>query len=128
MALTPEQLIDFRADIGDNNVPPAFSDPELQRLYVRADTNYHKAVLLAFDQLISSAAKFSEYTQNASTEKKQQIFENLRKARADWQANHVQQGNQVRIVGMRSVPPRDKDVPYTENGDPNDPRAQRRRW
>lgn len=114
MPLTSDQLTDFRADIGDNNVPPAFNDPELQRLYVRAGNSYNKAVLLAFDQLIASATKFNDYTQNASTEKKQQIFENLRKARADWKANYVQQANQVRIVGMRSVPPRTKEQPYTE--------------
>lgn len=116
MSLTPEEIIDFREDIGDTNTPPAFSDPKIQRLYERTG-DYHRAVLMAFDQLISSSTVFNDYTQNASQEKKQQIFENLRKARADWAANYVQQGNQVRLVGMRSVPPRLKDSPGTEVDD-----------
>lgn len=113
--LTAEQLSDFRADIGDTGSSPAFSDAELQRLYVREGT-YTKAVLLAFDQLIANAAKFTDYTQNDTQEKKSQVFENLRKTRAVWAekvAEETAEGTQKRQVGIAGlyVAPRTRSKP-----------------
>lgn len=83
--LTVEQLDDFRADIGDTGNARAFTDAELQRLYKRAGT-YNKAVLMAFNQLISSTAKFTDYTQNDTQEKKSQVFDHLMDTRKIWAA------------------------------------------
>jgi hypothetical protein len=83
MALTDQQLQDFHADIGDAD--HAFTDDELHRLYERASNNYEKAIVMALDQLLSSAAKFNDYTQNASSEKRSQIFQQLTELRHIWQ-------------------------------------------
>jgi hypothetical protein len=83
--LTIDQITDLRNDLGDNKTPPAFSDAELQRLYTRSDDNYSKTMVLGLDQLIMDAAKFSDYTQNETQEKKSQIFDHLLKVRAIWQ-------------------------------------------
>ncbi len=113
--LTAEQLTDFRADIGDASASPAFSDAELQRLYARAGT-YTRAVLMAFEQLIANTAKFTDYTQNDTQEKKSQVFENLRKTRAIWAekvAEETAEGTQKRQVGIAGlyVAPRTRSKP-----------------
>lgn len=84
--LTVDELSDLHKDLGDNNDPPAFSDAELQRLYVRMAGNYTATVVLGFDQLLGDAAKLSDYTQNESEEKKSQIPGTLLKLRGLWQA------------------------------------------
>lgn len=115
--LEAEVLVDFRADIGDSGTPPAFSDAELQRLYERTGEDYNRAVLLAFDQLLSGAAKFASYTQNQTQEKKSEIFNNLLKLRTLWAgkvaaleaAESAKQ--QVRLAGLTRQPKRLKDAP-----------------
>ena len=73
---------DFRADIGDKN--SAFDDPDIDRLEERATTRwgadaaYEGARVMAVQQLIANAAKFADYTANESSEKKSQIFKNLK--------------------------------------------------
>ena len=83
--LTDAQIDDLRNDLGDIKNPPAFPDDELQRLYTRATEGYTATVLLGLDQLIANTARFADYTQNDSEEKKSQIFANLLKVRAIWQ-------------------------------------------
>ncbi|MBZ0293571.1 MAG: hypothetical protein K8L99_13470 [Anaerolineae bacterium] len=115
MALTDEQIEDFRDDIGDNGEPPAFSNTKLQRLFTRAGENYNQAVLKAIDQLLGNSWTFNDYTQNESQEKKQQIFENLRKLRAIWQAKVDEDAqassSQIILTGMRTIPGRKKSRP-----------------
>lgn len=83
--LTTEQIQDLRNDLQDTRTPPAFPDDELQRLYSRMGEGYTATVLLALDQLIMGSAKFSDYTQNDTEEKKSQVMANLIKVRAIWQ-------------------------------------------
>lgn len=115
--LEAEVLVDFRADIGDTATPPAFTDPELARLYERAGEAYDRAVLLAFDQLLSGAAKFASYTQNQMQEKKSEIFNNLLKLRTLWAGKvdtadkATAAGQQVRLAGLTRQPKRLKDAP-----------------
>jgi hypothetical protein len=85
VALTNDQLIDLRNDLGDTKTPPAFTDEELERLYVRTSEGHTATVVLGLDQLIMDAVKFSDYTQNETQEKKSQIFDHLLKVRALWQ-------------------------------------------
>ena len=112
--LTEAELLRFRADIGDTT--EAFSDAELQALYAYASESYTRSVVYAIDQLIVNAAKFADYVQNQSQEKKKQIFDNLLKVRELWKDRLTEEGyatkTQMRMVGMRSVPPRRKDRPY----------------
>lgn len=85
MPLNAQQLADLRADLGDVGHPPAFSNAELARLYERAGENYARTVVMALDQLLASAARLSDYTQNQTQEKASQVFEHLRALREMWQ-------------------------------------------
>jgi hypothetical protein len=106
--LTADQLTDLRADLGD--VPTStFTDDELHRLYTRADSDYTQTVVLALRQMVVNAAKFNDYTAGEDTTKKSQIFDHLVKLLAYYEGKSGSQ--QVQIVAMRSVPPRDKDEP-----------------
>lgn len=112
--LTRNQIEDFRADIGDSKC--VFTDIEIQRLYERAGT-YAGAVLLALDQLLANASKFSDYTANESSEKKSQVFDQLMKLRGVWQmrvsADEIDTKTQQNLVIGRVVPIRKrKDTPY----------------
>lgn len=113
MALTAAELARFRRKIGDTGTTQAYSDDELQDLYTEAGEVFAVAVRDAIDELIGNAWKFTDYTQNASQEKKSQIMTNLLKIRAIWQAkvDALSAGSQTRIVGLKAVPPRRKDKP-----------------
>lgn len=100
--LTSDEIADFRADIGDTN--SAFTDAEIQRLYVRSGESYEGAILLGIDQLLSNAVKLADYTSGESSEKQSQIFANLNKMRDIWQAryNKTKNPQQVQMSGMKA--------------------------
>jgi hypothetical protein len=106
--LDADQLTDFRGDIGDDGT--VFTAAELHRFYTRAESDYAKAVVLALRQLLANAAKFNDYRIAQSAENKSQVFTHLRELLTYWEAR-AESASQVKIVGMRSVPPREKDVP-----------------
>lgn len=107
--LTTQQLDDFRADIGDSQ--GAFSDAELQRLYERAAVDYNGAVVLALRQLLMNAAKFTDYSAGANSERRSQLFAHLRVMVTEWEQLVTASRNQIQIVGLKAVPPRSKDEP-----------------
>lgn len=111
---------DFRADIGDG--AGAFSDAEIDALETRATARYGASVayegarVLALNQLIANAAKFADYTQNDSSEKKSQKFSNLLKLRGIYKAELAEAeedaaGASVRMGKTRKKPSRSKEYP-----------------
>lgn len=106
--LSADQLTDFRADIGDDGT--VFSDAELNRLYTRAESDYNLAIVLAFRQLMTNAAKLHDYTLAQSSERQSQVFDHLKTMLTYWEGV-AQTKQQVKMVGMRSVPPRLKSEP-----------------
>lgn len=111
---------DFRADIGDSN--SAFTDEDIDQLETRAiakygaDAAYEGAAYLAVRQLLSNAAKFSDYTANESSEKKSQKFSNLEKLlkifKADLdEAVEGAAGANVRMGKTVKKPARRKEYP-----------------
>lgn len=110
MALTADQLADFRADIGDTD----YTDDELNRLFTRASDDYNTAVYLAFRQLLADSSRYIDYKVAQTEEKRSQIFDHLQKMVAFWGAESRTAANQVRIVGINEIPPRYKEEP-TEN-------------
>lgn len=113
MALTSDELTDFREDIGDAN--GVFSDAAIQRLYTRAGS-YAGAILMAIDQLLASATKLHDYKQNMSEEKQSQVFNHLMDLRALKAAELKASTTQMRIVGMRAVPPARQEKPNAYDG------------
>lgn len=112
--LTAEQKLDFRADIGDDGT--VFTDPELDRLYTRAGADYNTAVYLAWRQLLADANKFFDYTAGQTSVKKAQVRQHIKDMVEFWKGEATTSANQVRILGIRSVPPRWKDAPADLSG------------
>ena len=111
---------DFRADIGDVN--NAFEDADIDTLETRsiakygADAAYEGARIMAINQLIANAAKFSDYTANESSQKKSQVFNNLLKLRDIYKTDlddaiQDASGASVRMGRGRIKPPRRKELP-----------------
>ena len=109
--LSATLLARLRRKIDDEGTPPAFSDDELNDIYDEADGNWNLTLALCFEELRNSAAKFSDYKQNESEEKRKQIFDNLFKLASYHRGLATSTGNQVRVVGLKSRPPRNKTKP-----------------
>lgn len=101
MSLSEEQLADLQADIGIADDEQVFTDQELQRLFARAGEVYNKALVFALRQLRTNAAKFTDYTQNASSEKRSQMFEHLSKLLKDAEAATGMSGGKLSSGVMR---------------------------
>lgn len=113
-ALTAEQLARLRQDIGDTNDPPAFEDEELQDIWTDEGEDWDKTILRAYERLLANAWKFTDYTQNESQEKKGQIFSHLERMVARLEkkvAEAAKAHNQIKIAGLKGIPPRRKDKP-----------------
>jgi len=111
MALTATQRADFQGDLGIGSDEAVFTNDELDRLYARASSDYNGAVYLAWRQLMADAAKFNDYTAGQTQERKSQIYDHIKDMVSFWKDEARVATNQVRIVGMLEVPPRDKDTP-----------------
>ena len=59
----------------------------------------------------ADAAKFNNYTAGQTREEKSQVFDHIKDMVTFWKDEARVATNQVRIVGMLEVPPRDKDTP-----------------
>lgn len=100
MMLTATQLQDFRADIADQGASPVFSDAELDRLYVRADYDYNRAVVYALRQLLASSAKLHDYAAGQSQENLQQVYLHLQDLLAYWERIAGLSGGELRTGVM----------------------------
>lgn len=126
--LTAAELERFRRKIGDQTryldgvaQETVFSDDELQDIWTEQGGNWNKSILAAFEELLGNAYRFSEYTRNETTEKRNQIFQNLKYMAAYWQGKVDKSANsqQVRIVGLKPVPRPMVDEPYAQPDDAN---------
>lgn len=126
MTLTAQELSRLRQDVGDTGTTPAFSNEELNDIYTDEGESWNRAILRCIWRLLNNAAKFNDYTQNQTTERKQQVFANLErlyKLQLDVIAAE-ESAQQPSIVGLKRVPPHVKPVPY---GDPVPDNLRRRR-
>lgn len=120
--ITDVELVRLRRKIGRQG--RGFSDPQLDDIWVEAGGNLTRALLICFEELMLDAARFNDYTQNETQEKKQQVFENLKKSvgylkdKLDGEvAAATTSARTARILGTRVVPPRRVERPYTDPGD-----------
>ena len=109
--LTSAQLADIQGDLGIGTDESVFTDDELNRLYTRADGDYDLAVYYGYRQLLAQANKFHNYTVGMTRVERNQMRENLANSMEFWKEEARTAGNQVRIVGMLGIPPKNKDVP-----------------
>ena len=109
-SLSTSDLSFVRLIIGDE-AETAFSDSELNTLYTQAGSDLNITMALCFEVLRNSAAKFADYKQNESEEKRNQIFANLDKLAKYYRGLATTTGNQVKVVGLKQRPPRNKTKP-----------------
>jgi hypothetical protein len=112
MTLTTDQITDLRADLGDQTVPYAFSDIELDRLYVRSNMNWEETLRLAIAQLLMNTAKFYNYKAGYTAQDEAQVFEHLLKM----QDVFLSQKNGAYMVGIALVPTKHKQEPRSQTG------------
>lgn len=110
MALTATQRADMQGDLGISSDEAVFTNDELDRLYERAGNNYELAVYYGYRQLLAQANKFHNYTAGLTRVERVQMRENIADSMTFWQ-NEARGQNQARIVGINSIPPREKDEP-----------------
>lgn len=108
--LTTAELTSLRRKVGDPS-ETTWDDDELNAIYDEADGDFNEAVAICFEELMVNAAKFADYTQNESSEKRSQIFANLSKLADRYRSLSSTNTNQVRIVGLKQRPPRNKRKP-----------------
>lgn len=109
-AITTADRSYIRRKIGDTAVTPLFSDSDLDTIWTDAGESRMKAVVECLQELMVNAAKFNDYTLGQTSEKKQQIFQNLQMMVAYWQ-EQVGSAAQYKMVGLNAIPTRDKDAP-----------------
>ena len=111
MAITADQISDFRKDVGDNGSTEVFSDEEIERLFERCEEDYQKMVVLGFDQILADAAKLHDYAAGQSRETLSQVVKNLERARDRAQEKYRENQGQIRFVGSRIIPPKTRQEP-----------------
>lgn len=124
--LTAAELARLRRKLGDTNTPPAYSDAELQDLWTESGEVWNITVRDAIDELIASAAKFTNYTQGESREEKAEIFKNLLKLRSLWQSRVDTEGAGATPASFKFVGIKVNRVSKTYPDDGHNYRRQRR--
>ena len=110
MALTVAQRTDLQGDLGIDADEAVFTNDELDRLYARADSDYNLAVYYGYRQLLAQANKFHNYTEGMTRVERVQMRDNIASSMEFWEAE-ARQKVQARMIGLNSIPPRDKDKP-----------------
>lgn len=122
-ALTPQQiqrLRNFVGDVGkaqpDGSTDYVFSEPELEAEWQEAAGDTTKTVLSLLLMALGSTWHLHRYAQNASTEDRQQVPDNLRKLYALWLAKKAAdkadaaEEEQIGMAGIQVIPPDRGDV------------------
>lgn len=84
--LTNDELADLQGDTGigvDENV---FTNDELNRLFNRAEGDYDKTVVFTLRQLLAQTAKFFNYSVAQTKYDRNQLFQNVSRLLARWEA------------------------------------------
>ena len=108
----------LRADLdADEGV---LTDAEIDDAFARAETQYAdnsaaveaSARILTIQQLLAGAAKRADYSQNASSERRSQVFEHLLRLRAIYVGEiNAALGTAVQWAGLRRTEVRIEEYP-----------------
>lgn len=103
---------DVQTDTSIGSDQAVFTNSELDRFYTRADSDYDKTVYFVFRALWADAAKLHNYAVANAREDEAQVFDHIEKLMREWyQIAFARSSDQVALIGVRVVPPRDKDRP-----------------
>jgi hypothetical protein len=114
--ITAQEEITLRRKLGNGG--RGFSTPDLDAIWVEAEESMSKAVWICFEELMNDAARFNDYTQNDTQEKRSQVFDHIANKLVPYWKNKVELeaagSKAVRIYGLRAVPTRRVDLPTTD--------------
>lgn len=113
MSLNAQVLSDLQGDIGITDDETVFTDAQLERLYERAESDLATAVYYAFRQLLANANKLYDYTAGLTSEKRNQVRQNIADSVAMWEKESRLNADQVGVVGATVIPNPRKDRPYS---------------
>lgn len=120
--ISAQEEITLRRKVGNGG--RGFSTPDLDSIWVEAGESMNKAVLICFEELMNDTARFNDYTQNDTQEKRSQVHDHIAKnVVPHWEKKVAAEeagSKAVRIMGIRVVPPRQMERPSTDPGDCND--------
>lgn len=124
--LTTAQLRYARSDLslGDNYEP--FSEDEMNDYFDRAAGSFDGMMYLLVRALVTNAAKFNDYTVGQTSERKSQVFAQLKAVLDIYEKDATVAEGQFKIVGMRDVPGTVREYPY--DGPPLRERRRRRNY
>lgn len=121
--LTTAQQNTLRRRIGDTSDTPAFANDELQDAFNEAAESLDATTVILLEWLLADAVKLHTYKAGQTTENMDQVYDHLKDRLTYW-TSKTAVSQQMKIVGMRSVPPRDRDMPADEIAE--EARASRR--
>lgn len=122
MALSAQQILDMRADLGigaSGAADEIFSDAELNVLYDRAGSDYNLAVYYGWRQILANSVKYIDYKVAQTSISRSQVFQHIKDMVAFWAAESKSADDQLLSAGLNQVPPKLKPKPadeYHHNG------------
>lgn len=117
MALTAQQILDIRGDLGigaSGSATQIFTDDELNNLFDRAGSDYNLAVYYGWRQTLANSTRWLDYQVAQTKVSRSQAFDHIKAMVAFWGDESRTTANQVAFVGMRPVPTIHKDHPADE--------------
>src|SRR5690554_6869746 len=114
MSLSAQQLADMQADLAIGDDESVFTDAELERLFERANSDYNLAVYYGWRQILAGSAKWIDYRVAQTQVSRSQAFDHLLKMVEFWGNESRSTANQLRSMGINSVPTVHKPKPLDE--------------
>lgn len=121
MALSAQQILDIRADLGigaSGAADEIFTDAELNVLFDRAGSNYNSAVYYGWRQILANATRYIDYKVAQTSVSRSQAFDHILRMVAFWGDESRTTANQLISAGINGVPTKHKPRPAddTRNG------------
>lgn len=117
MALTAQQILDIRADLGigaSGAADEIFSDTELNVLFDRAGSDYNTAVYFGWRQILANSVKYIDYRVAQTSISRSQAFDHILRMVAFWAAESKSADDQLLSAGLNQVPTSHKRKPMDE--------------
>ena len=114
MALTAQQILDIRGDLGigaSGSSTQICTDTELNALFDRAGEDYNLTVYYGWRQTLANSARWIDYQVAQTKVSRSQAFDHIKAMVGFWGEESRTNSNQVSILGMRPVPTVHKDSP-----------------
>jgi hypothetical protein len=87
-----------------------FTNTQLDEWYTEAGDDKKALILTVWYALLADASRLYDYRLAQSAESKSQIYKNIKDQISIWEQK-ANQAQQVRLVGMRGIPPIDRESP-----------------